>query len=160
MGKTETNLYRAIIDGTFEGDLIVDGKPVQGVLYPRFEETMYVDQSGVEKTSPRDLTVHPMASGAEVDPDGGTSMHDARGFFGFKNWRYFAVPEGTEYGECLFIRKSRRIRRNRQGLEAGHYQIEPRTRMTLEAYKGALDNLARAAVVRQVALANQREDAT
>jgi len=158
MAKTETNLYRAIIDGTFAGDLVTDGKPVTGVLYPRFETTTYVTSSGVERTSPADVTIHSMAGGDEVEADGGTSMHDARGWFGDSGWRYFAVPEGTEYPICLKIKRGGRKRRNRAGtVEGRHYQIEPLNRMTVEAYKGALDNFARAAIVRQVALATRTD---
>ena len=158
MATTETSLYRAIIDGTFDCDLIADGKPVTGVLYPRFESTTYVTSSGDEKTSPADVVVHAMESGDEVDAGGGTSMFDVDGWFGDSGWRYFQVPEGTEYPACLKIKRGRRKRRNRTGTREGrHYQIEPLNRMTVEAYKGALDNFARAAVVRQVELAQSTD---
>ena len=43
---------------------------------------------------------------------------------------------------------------NKSGNRSGHhYQIEPKSRMTVQAYKGALDNFARAAVARSVELA-------
>lgn len=158
MAKTETNLYRAVIDGTFEGDLVTDGKPVTGVLYPRFETTTYVTSTGVERTSPADVTIHSMPQGDEVDAGGGTSMHDARGWFGDSGWRYFTVPQGTDYPASLKIKRGKRKRRNRTGTcEGRHYQIEPLNRMTIDAYKGALDNLARAAIVRQVALATRTD---
>ena len=159
MPKTETNLYRAIIDGTIDGDLIQDGKPAEGILYPRFQESTYIDRSGVERTSVADVTYVPPGED-EVDAGGGTSMHDAKGWFGNGGWRYFAVPKGTEYSAGLYIRRGKRERWNKSRTVKGrHYQIEPLNRMTVEAYKGALDNLARAAVVRQVQLAIQGEDA-
>jgi hypothetical protein len=47
MPKTDTDLYRAIRNGTFEKDLFVaDDEPVTGLLYPRFEATTYVDGLG------------------------------------------------------------------------------------------------------------------
>lgn len=160
MPKTETNLYRAIIDGSIEGDLINDGRPVQGLLYPRFEETSYIDAIGRERTSPADVVTHKTPDGDEVDEGGGTSMHDARGWFGNAGWRYFSVPEGTEYPPNLVLKRGKRERWNRTRTVRGrHYQIEPLNRMSIDAYKGALDNLARSAVVRQVELANQSTDA-
>jgi hypothetical protein len=154
MPATNTNLYRAVIDGTFVGPLIKDGEPVEGVLYPRFEDSTYVDSIGIERTSAADVTVHRMSSGDEVDTGGGTSMFDVKGWFGYRVWQYFRVPNGTEYPDSLHIRRGKSVRKNKSGtLEGRHYQIEPRTRMTVQAYKGALDNFARNAVVRLVELA-------
>lgn len=80
-------------------------------------------------------------------------MFDVEGWFGYTNWRYFNVPNNTEYPESLFIRKGKSIRTNKAGNRTDrHYQIEPKNPMTLDAYKGALDNFARNAVVRQVEL--------
>lgn len=157
MPTTETDLYRAIIDGTFAGDLVVDGEPVAGVLHPRFEETTYFDRNNIERTSRADVTVLPRATGDLVDTGGGTSLHDVEGWFGHSGWRYFQIPGGTEYPANLHIRKGKRPTSNRSGKLTGtHYQIEPLNRMTVSAYKGALDNLARNAVVRQVALARSK----
>jgi len=154
MPATNTNLYRAVIDGTFVGPLIKDGEPVEGVLYPRFEESTYIDSIGMERTSPADVTVYPASTGDEVGTGGGTSMFDVKGWFGYRAWQYFRVPNGTEYPDSLFIRRGKSVRKNKAGtLEGRHYQIEPRTRMTVQAYKGALDNFARNAVVRLVELA-------
>jgi hypothetical protein len=154
MAATDTNLYRAVIDGTFVGPLIKDGEPVMGVLYPRFEDSTYVDRGGIERTSPADVTVYQLAAGDEVDTGGGTSMFDVKGWFGYRVWQYFRVPDGTEYPDSLHIRRGKSKRKNKTGsLEGRHYQIEPRTRMTVVAYKGALDNFARNAVVRMVEIA-------
>jgi hypothetical protein len=152
MPTTNAELYRAVLNGTFKGDeLVKDDKPIAGVLYPRFEETQYVDRQGIERTSPADVTVHPKTGGDEVDAGGGTSMFDVCGWFGFTSWKYFHVPEGTEYPDNLFIRRGKSVRTNKSGKLTGrHYQIEPRNRMTVQAYKGALDNFARNAVVQQI----------
>lgn len=154
MAATDTDLYRAVIDGTFVGPLIKDGEPVKGVLYPRFEDQTYIDGGGTERTSPADVTVHRLRAGDEVNSGGGTSVFDVKGWFGYRVWQYFRVPNGTEYPESLYIRRGKSKRRNKTGnLEGRHYQIEPRTRMTVDAYKGALDNLARNAVVRLIEVA-------
>lgn len=155
MPKTDTDLYRAIKNGTFEKDLFVaDDEPVTGLLYPRFEATTYVDGFGKEQVSSADVTVHPLPTGDEVEAGGGTSMFDVDGWFGFANWKYFKVPNGTEYPENLVIKRGRSKRTNKSGTKTGyHYQIEPKNRMTVVAYKGALDNFARSAVVQAIALA-------
>lgn len=155
MPTTDADLYRAVIHGTYPNDeLVREGEPAPGVLYPRFAATTYVDRQGIEQTSPADVTVHPLPAGDEVDAGGGTSMFDVCGWFGFANWGYFHVPQGTEYPDNLFIRRGKSVRKNKSGkLQGRHYQIEPRNRMTVQAYKGALDNFARNAVVQQIRLA-------
>jgi len=155
MPKTDTDLYRAIKNGTFENDVfVVDEKPKAGLLYPRFEATTYIDGSGTEQVSEADVTVHPLPTGDEVEAGGGTSMFNVDGWFGFGHWQYFQVPNGTEYPENLVIKRGRSKRKNKSGNRTGyHYQIEPRNRMTVSAYKGSLDNFARNAVVQSIALA-------
>ena len=155
MPATDAHLYRAIINGTFENDeLVKEGRPVVGVLYPRFESTRYVDRQGIERVSGPDVTVQKAPGGDEVDAGGGTSMFTVPGWFGFVGWSYFHVPVGTPYPDCLFIKRGKSLRTNRSGtLKSPHYQIEPKNRMTVEAYKGALDTFARCAVVEQIKLA-------
>jgi hypothetical protein len=81
-------------------------------------------------------------------------MFDVDGWFGFSHWKYFQVPKGTEYPDNLVIKRGRSRRTNKSGNRSGyHYQIEPKNRMTVMAYKGALDNFARSAVARSVELA-------
>lgn len=81
-------------------------------------------------------------------------MFNVDGWFGFGHWQYFKVPDGTEYPENLVIKRGRSKRTNKSGNRTGyHYQIEPKNRMTVAAYKGALDNFARNAVVQSIALA-------
>ena len=124
------------------------------MLYPRFESTTYIDGSGIEQVSKADVTVHALSTGDEVEAGGGTSMFDVDGWFGFSHWKYFQVPKGTDYPDNLVIKRGRSKRSNKSGNRSGyHYQIEPKNRMTVAAYKGALDNIARAAVARSVELA-------
>lgn len=130
-----------------DGPFVVDDEPVAGLLYPRFEESSYIDGSGIERTSPADVKIE----SGKVQKGGGTSMFDVEGWFGYSNWRYFHIPIGTEYPDSLFIRKGKSKRANRSGkLNGHHYQIEPKNPMTTDAYKGALDTFARNAVARQV----------
>jgi hypothetical protein len=159
MSHTTTDLYRAIKNGTFNKDVfVVNEEAVPGLLHPRFQATTYLDKRGQQQTSQADVTVYERSSGDEVDSGGGTSMFNVEGWFGFSDWKYFHVPEGTEYPvSLLLIKKGKSKRTNKTGELSGyHYQIEPRNRMTVDAYKGALDNLARNAVVMQIKLAKGR----
>ena len=81
-------------------------------------------------------------------------MHDVPGWFGYAQWSYFYVPGGTEYcDDILYFKPDKNLKWNRSKTVKGrHYTVRPRTRMTLDAYLGALDNLARAAITRSVAL--------
>ena len=147
MPSTASSLYRAIINGSMDGPFVVDDEPVRGLLYPRFEESTYIDGQGIERTSPADIRIE----SGQVQTGGGTSMFDVAGWFGYTNWRYFHVPSGTEYPDNLILKKGKSKRTNRSGTLSGHhYQIEPKNPMTVDAYKGALDTFARNAVARQV----------
>ncbi len=153
MATTDTDLYRAIKNGTFADDLfVVDEEPKTGVLYPRFEATTYIDGLGKEQVSQADVAVYRTPNGDEVGTGGGTSMFDVDGWFGFSHWGYFRVPEGTEFPDSLVIKRGRSKRTNKVGNRTGyHYQIEPKNRMPVSAYKGALDNFARNAIVQSIA---------
>jgi hypothetical protein len=79
----------------------------------------------------------------------GVSVSTARGGFGYKGWFYFLLPEGTPIPDSLDVRHT--PSRN----DDGHYSIRCRNLMRRDAYEGALDNLARAAVARAVELSKQ-----
>ena len=89
---------------------------------------------------------------------GGTSLHDVPGWF---NRSDFHIPEGTEYSDEIVIKRDRgpKPHPRKPGVEGWHYQLEPKTRMTLETFKGYLDHMARAAVARQVELARAQVSA-
>jgi hypothetical protein len=78
----------------------------------------------------------------------GTSLHDVSGWFPSKE---FWIPNGTVYSDEIYIRKDAKKKTStyNSNVEGYHYQLEPRTRMTVAAFQGALNNMARAAVVRQ-----------
>ncbi len=88
----------------------------------------------------------------EVLEGGGTSLHDVPGWF---NCRDFHIPAGTEYSDEIYIKADKRTKPHprQPGATGRHYQLEPKTRMLVETFKGYLDNMARAAIARQVELA-------
>ena len=161
MARTSTSLYRAIIDGTFltPADPVDTGDPespipVEGVLYPRIEAETHIDRTGREWTRRAEMTVFNLADSTEVDTDGGTILFDVAGWFGHVGWRYFEVPEGTILPDNLRISRAPAMTSNRAGtLQGRRHAVVPATRMSLQAYHGALDNLARNAVVRKIELA-------
>ncbi|WOD14245.1 Tse2 family ADP-ribosyltransferase toxin [Paraburkholderia kirstenboschensis] len=151
MATTDVDLYRAVQKNTYDGWFESDGMPKDGFLYPSFNRTKFFNRKEQRWIDRRpDVAV----KDGNVDKDGGgLSMHDTAGVLGFASWKYFGAPKGTEYQD-LFINgpgEKKAIRAG--GIEGCHYQIEPARMMTVETYKGALDNFARAAIVRQVKLA-------
>ena len=143
------------MDGTFAAVRVEDEeRPIEGILYPRIEAETHFDRAGREWTRRAEMTVFRMEDATEVDTDGGTVLFDVRGWFGHAGWRYFEVPEGTVLPENLQIRRANDIARNRAGtLQGRRHVIMPVARMSLQAYRGALDNLVRNAVVRMIELA-------
>lgn len=154
MPSTDTNLFRALRRGEFEGKFDVGGVAKDGLLYPGFEPKEYVDDSGNNKTRLADVdyAMNDVTGEREVQPGGGTSLFDVEGWFGYKNWNYFQIPAGTDYPESLYIKKGAYPQRKSKKLTGTHYQIEPKIPMTVDALKGALDTFARNAVARRVEL--------
>jgi hypothetical protein len=147
MAKTGTDLYRSVMDKSFRIEVGV--YPGDGVLHPRWEAKQYTTSRGEVRTSRADVQIEMGTQGLEVKTRGGTSLHDAAGWF---NCPDFWIPEGTEYSDEIFIRADDTAKPHprRVGVQGRHYQLEPRTRMLVETFKGYLDNMARAAVALQV----------
>jgi hypothetical protein len=63
-----------------------------------------------------------------------------------------------EYSDEIHIRRDKHAKPHprRQNVHGRRYQLEPKSRMLVETFKGYLDNMARAAVARQVKLAKAR----
>jgi hypothetical protein len=155
MPDTRIDLYRAVHKDSIKAPFVVKDEPKEGLLYPRWQDTSYIAR-GVEMTSRADVSYarNPRTGETEVQTGGGTSMHDAPGMLGTGFFGYFQVPKGTEYPESLIITGGGPKKWNRAGtVQAAHYQIELKAPMTMDAFKGALDNFARNAVARSVALA-------
>jgi len=86
-----------------------------------------------------------------VRNDGGTSLFDKPDVLpgGAKTWHSFKLPTDTVIPPSLKIR----FTGHNKTFDADHWQIESVAgTMAMDAMKGALDNLARNAVVRLVAL--------
>jgi hypothetical protein len=151
MATTTTDLFRSIMGDGFKK--IKDGVyPGDGVLDPRWTDTQrLVKKTGKWKTDFADVTIVIGAGGPEVQTGGGTSLHDVSGWF---LGREFWMPQGTDYSDEIYIRKDAKKKTSpATGVEGHHYQLEPRTQMTVLTFQGYLNNMARAAVARQVALA-------
>ena len=150
MAETRCDLFRAVRNDTFSGELINDGAPVGGLLYPSFIDRDVRDSLGQTQKSRAEVTVEVGDTGPEVSAGGTISLHDQPGWFGNANWRYFHIPAGTAIPESLVVSNGSDAKWNStHSTFARRSQIEARTRMTLGAMMGALDNLARSAVVAQ-----------
>lgn len=82
-----------------------------------------------------------------ISSNEGVSISKDAGKFGFAMWYYFLLPKGTPIPECFDISQT--------GHDPGHYSIRLKNRMRQDAYEGALDNLARAALAKAVELKRQ-----
>jgi hypothetical protein len=154
MAATDVDLYRALL-GEASKLRVRDGVPDPGMLDPRWADSEYVDhRTGLTKISAADVRVVMGKSEPEVvDDGGGTSLHDVSGWFG---GREFFIPLGTEYSDEILIVKDGRKKTNPKGTVSGyHYQLTVRTRMTVQTFKGYLDNMARAAVALHVKQAKE-----
>ncbi len=151
MAKTATDLYRSVMGNKFK-KVTTGVYPGDGILDPRWKDEEYFSNKLKKMvTSVADVDIVVGKDGPEVRTGGGTSLHDVPGWFPCKE---FWIPEGTEYSDEIHIKKDAKTKWNPAGTVKGiHYQLEPKTQMTVEAFKGALNNMARAAVVRQVELA-------
>jgi hypothetical protein len=148
--KTTVDLFRSIHKTTpgFEQGPIVDDKAVIGVLYPDFETR----DLGRGKTRAADVETFTGDGGVKmVRTGGGTSLFDKAFALpgGTKFWYCFKIPTDTIIPDSLKVRFTDKNER----FKANHYQIEVKTgTMSVDAMKGALDNMARNAIVRLVEL--------
>ncbi|WP_338845397.1 hypothetical protein V8J88_16930 [Massilia sp. W12] len=152
MAKTQCDLYRSVMDKSFKS-IKVGIYPGDGILDPRWEDTEYYsNRLGKMVTSKADVETALGENGPEVLPGGGTSLHDVSGWFPTKE---FWIPIGTEYSDELVMIKDKKQKTSsyNPNLKGYHYQIECKSRMTVTQMKGYLNNMARAAIVRQCELA-------
>lgn len=151
MATTGCDLYRSVMDRKFK-NIRLGVYPGNGVLDPRWEEGSYWSKKqGREIPIRADVVVVEGKDGPEVEPGGGTSLHDVPGWFPNHD---FWIPEGTVHSGELVIKKDDRLKTSPSNakLQGHHYQIECLTQMTVATMKGYLDNMARSAVARQCEL--------
>ena len=169
MAETITELYRALLGDdakkwtriATDTDTVDTLKPKPGVLHPQWVEKTY-------ETGPKDarLTQTRLPDVTLVankdDPSvidvlaeaKGTSLHDKPQWFGGKE---FWIPQGTIYSEEISIVRDKNQKWNKKHTVQGyHYQLAPKTRMTQMSFAGHLDNMARAAIVCQIAVAKAK----
>ena len=147
MAKTTTQLYRSVMDERFT--IVACEYPGDGVLDPRWRETTYIDRKGLTRISQADVVV----TGEDVEAGAGTSLHDAPGWYSTPD---FWIPLGTEYCDAeIHIRpdKKKSTSRYNRNVSGFHFQLEPKYKMPIASFQGALNNMARAAVVQQIAAA-------
>jgi len=152
MSATDVRLFRSVRKDEFPDGTIIDDKPAPGVLHPSFAPKAYEQRLRggeiVKKVRAADTIPFPVDGVMMVAPFKGTSLFDKEKAFGIAHWWYFTIPAGTEVPNSIVVRHTGR----NETYGAEHYQIEPAMgRMRLDAYKGALDNFARAAIVKFIA---------
>ncbi len=145
MSKTKVDLFRSVIDEQFPKGTIIDDKPAAEILYPDFEPRTL--PSGKMRRPDVVLSKDKLW----VKSKGGTSLFDREKVFKSKKWISFKIPKDTLIPDSLVVR----FTGYKEIFKANHYQIECATDlMRVDSYKGALDNLARNALVKSIELAN------
>jgi Tse2 ADP-ribosyltransferase toxins len=146
MEETKIDLFRSVRIEQYPQGAIIATQPAPEILYPDFEP----QQLPNGKTRKRDIESFADGKGDMwVEAGGGTSLFDRAKVFQGKSWLSFEIPQGTVIPESLVVR----FTGYNKIFDANHYQIESRAKtMRMDAFKGALDNLARNAIVRAVEL--------
>jgi hypothetical protein len=142
MAKTDVDLWRGVHTSEMKA-LETETGPVIGVLYP----TLTRKEIGKDKETgkPRYREPDVVIRDGLVQRHGGTSLFDIDRFFPGKTWNFFKIPKDTEIDPLLRLKGPDWNDR----FKANHYQIEVARPVTVEAYKGALDNFARAAFAKR-----------
>ena len=69
-------------------------------------------------------------------------------------------PEDTEYSDVdIYIRADKKTTTSpySRKLSGIHYQLEPKFQMSIASFQGVLNNMARAAIVQQIAAAKSKD---
>ncbi|WP_036254308.1 hypothetical protein [Methylobacter sp. BBA5.1] len=146
MEETTVDLFRSIRIEQFPRGAIIDTQPAPEILYPDFEPRQLPNG----KTRKRDIDSFADQNGDMwVETGGGTSLFDRAKVFQGKSWLSFEIPKGTVIPESLVVR----FTGYNKIFDANHYQIESKAKMMrMDSFKGALDNLARNAIVKAIEL--------
>ncbi len=146
MTKTTLDLFRSPRIEQFPDGAIIDGEPAPGVLYPDFEARPLPYGKSRKPDVDTFLDEH---GNQWVKAGKGTSLWDRDKVMSGKGWLSFKIPEGTLIPPSLLFRHTD----YNEYYGANHYQIESAAKIIRsDAMRGALDNLARNAIVRAVEL--------
>jgi hypothetical protein len=154
MTTVQVTVWRSVRKEEFPNGTIIDGAPADGVLHPTFVKTLIT--GGKRKGQWRDPDVRTFMSNdvLHAQTGGGTSLFDKPGVFGTTYWHLFEIPKGTQIPDSLKFEGPD----YNPVYDANHYQIESRaSTIRVDALKGALDNLARNAIVRKIELATSKK---
>ena len=118
MTTTDCNLYRAANNsdanlGKLDG--LAGGGSPDGILHARTSGDIRAGADGKSFIEGADVTLNREADDRPwyVATDGGTSMHDVAGWFGYATWSYMHIPEGTPYSDdSLFIKRDKKKKKN------------------------------------------------
>jgi hypothetical protein len=159
-----TNLYRSVKKRSIGSRLASDEERAATFVDNEGKKSLYPDYVGFTRgdgsVRPPDVTTY--TQGGEtwirgvtdrgtdgrflVGRNQGVSLSEESGGFGYGSWCYFFLPESTDIPASLDIIHTPTRR------DDGHYSLRCRNAMRQDAYQGALDTLARAAIDKAVEL--------
>jgi hypothetical protein len=148
MAELGIDLYRALksssIDKKRENrDAAFESTGGIGSLHPNAGDvTTYKDDGDVEWV--RGVNDRDASDSLFVSKEEGVSTSATLGVFAFQGWCYFLLPKTTEMPAGLDALKTPTDK------DPEHHSIRCLNSMTLQAFKGALDNFSRAAIAKAV----------
>ncbi|MDT1061955.1 hypothetical protein RM190_08820 [Paracoccus sp. CPCC 101403] len=152
MANLDKDYFRAVNKSSMDlaSWKLYAGEYFQGVLDGDIEKRSWTvnvkGSDGSKKTEIRSRQDWAIRGGT-IAEGAGTSIHDVSDTMSPPYlWKYFKMPSGTPVPATLKVVQ--------RGRDAHHYQIEVATggKLTPDTLRGALDNLARACVAREVEL--------
>jgi hypothetical protein len=149
MPEIELDLYRSLKSSSIakkreDRDDAFTKTGGEGSLHPKagVDVTTYFDGGGVEWV--RSVEERNDDGKSYVNDEEGISVTATLGIFGYAGWCYFLLPKTTSVPGGLDIKKTPTDK------DPEHRSIRCIAPMTLSAFKGALDTLARAAIAKAV----------
>lgn len=159
MADLTLDLYRACKRNKRSEQKITKTHDGVGCLYPEYKGFMTTDRGfrapdvttftdnancewirGVEDIDPKNKKPY-------ISANEGVSLNTGPGKFNYERWFYFLLPKGTPIPGSLDIIQT--------GKDTSHYAIRCKNMLRKDAYEGALNNLARAALAKAVELKRQ-----
>ncbi len=142
MAATRQDLWRAV-DTRETAAFDPDGAPLIGILLPAMSRR----RVGTDPRTGKDVFRDPEVVVIDdyVQAGGGTVVYDQDRFMASRRWHFFYIPQATPIPPELTVTEAE----YNIFFDANLHRIEVKKPIPVPAYRGALDNLARAAFAKR-----------